>query len=66
VLNTRYVSGTVPGAGDLTVTITESNSCLHGASIVMRLRQEITTSNNENIEDRDQIGSAGGWKVMQS
>lgn len=66
VFNTKYMSGTVEIAGDSAVNITESNSCPHGACIVMRLRQIITKSSNENIEDIDQIGSADRWRGAQS
>lgn len=37
---------------------TESNSCPHGASTVVGLREIMNKRNNENIEDIDKIGSA--------
>lgn len=40
---------------------TESHSCPCGSSTVVGLKQKINRSNNENVEDIDKIGSAGGW-----
>lgn len=66
LLNTRCMSGTVSGVRALVVDSTESHSCPSGSSIVVGLKQKINRSNNENVEDIDKIGSAGGWRRVQS
>lgn len=60
------MTGTVPGAGDSAVNITESNSLPSLSFHCYEAKADNNQSSNENIEDIDQIGSGGRRTGVQS
>jgi hypothetical protein len=53
---------TVPRAEDLAVNTTESDSCLHGDSVVIRLKKIINTNKSNSIKLIDKTRSASEWE----